>query len=310
MGIKNITVIGTGTIGMSWILFYLSKGFHVTANDIAPQADEKIRAFIKNNWKDISAQSGSIEDAFLRFNFTEDLEDALRHADFVHENGPENLNFKQQLFAKIDAVLAAHIGVASSTSGIPMSAMQEALTLHPERFFIAHPFNPPHIMPLVEILGGEKTDPKILKNFVGFFNDLGKKAVLLKKELPGHVANRIAWALWKEVLWLIQEDAISVTDVDTVVSAGPGLRWGVMGPNLLYHLGGGAGGIEHFLDQFGDQWNEEFKKMQNPELNSSLRQKLIEGIKDEVGEQSISQLEEKRNQVLLGLIDLKKKANL
>ncbi|MHC8949447.1 3-hydroxyacyl-CoA dehydrogenase family protein [Sphingobacterium hungaricum] len=305
--VKTITIIGAGVIGKSWTTFYLSKKFNVVVNDPFPEAEEKTLDYIKANYASLIDPEIPLEEALSNFKFTTDLKEALDGTDFVHENGPERLDFKQELYKDIDDILPADVVVASSTSGIPMSNIQEALTVNPQRFVIAHPFNPPHIMPLVEVVRGNKTDEKYLDQTQAFFDKLGKKTVRLKKELPGHVANRIAAALYKEVLWLIQEDVMSVEDVDASVSYGPGLRWGIFGPSMLYNLGGGEGGIKHFFEQFAGPLESTFAELKTPTIDQALQDKVVAGVQEKMQGSTLDELGQQRNEILGELIRSKKK---
>src|SRR5205807_8088098 len=188
-----------------------------------------------------------------RLTFTADMKEALSKADFVQENGPERPDFKMKLFADMDDAAPIDSIIASSSSGITPSVMQSK-SKHPERILVGHPFNPPHIIPLVEVVGGTKTAPEAIQQAISFYASIGKKPIHLKKELPGHVANRFQAALYREMLYIIEQGILSVEDTDAAVSYGPGLRWGVMGQSLQWHLGGVAGGIKYFMDYFMDRW--------------------------------------------------------
>jgi len=188
-----------------------------------------------------------------------------------------------------------------------MSAIQSDCPLHPERCVIGHPFNPPHLVPLVEIVGGAKTSEATIRRASEFYTGLGKQAVRLRKEVPGHVANRLQAALAREVYYLVAEDVVSVTDIDKALCWGPGLRWGIMGQVLLNHLGGGQGGIEHFFQQFTGPMTAWWKVLGSPELTPAVQQKLAAGLHEEVGARSITELEAQRDEILLGLLELRKK---
>ncbi|MDT5257959.1 MAG: hypothetical protein QOD10_3039, partial [Mycobacterium sp.] len=245
--VRRIAIVGTGTIGASWATHYLARGFDVTATDPAPGAEAALRSYIEGSWegvKTLGLAPGASQD---RLKFTSDLAAALADADFVQENAPERPELKVKLFAEIDDATPPEAIIASSSSGITMSVMQ-AECRRPERTVIGHPFNPPHVIPLVEVVGGTKTSPETIHDAMVFYAAVGKKPIHLKKELPGHVANRLQSALYREVVYLIGQGVLDVADADDAVSWGPGLRWGVMGPNLLWHLGGGQGGIQHFMD--------------------------------------------------------------
>ena len=232
---------------------------------------------------------------------------AVRTADFIQENGPERIDFKKKLYRQLDELLSAEVIIASSSSGLTMSEIQSACELHPERCVIGHPFNPPHLVPLVEIVGGSKTSETTIDRAVEFYTGLGKQAVRLRKEVPGHVANRLQAALAREVYYLVAEDVVSVTDIDKALSWGPGLRWGIMGQVLLNHLGGGPGGIEHFFEQFTGPMTAWWKVLGSPELTPEVRRKLIDGLHTEVGSRSIVDLEAQRDEILLGLLELRSK---
>jgi 3-hydroxyacyl-CoA dehydrogenase len=241
--------------------------------------------------------------------FTSDLPTAVERADFVQENGPERIDFKKKLYGQLDELLPADVIVASSSSGLTMSEIQLGCSSHPERCVIGHPFNPPHIIPLVEIVGGAKTSGDTIRRASEFYTGLGKRTVRLHKEVPGHVANRLQAALAREVYYLVAEGVVSVADVDTALCWGPGLRWGVMGQVLLNHLGGGMGGIEHFFAQFTGPVTAWWKVLGSPELTPEVQKKLIDGLHEEVGSRSIDELAAQRDEVLLGLLELRAKSD-
>jgi 3-hydroxyacyl-CoA dehydrogenase len=232
---------------------------------------------------------------------------AVKNADFVQENGPERIDFKQKLYRQLDELLSANVIIASSSSGLTMSEIQSACQLHPERCVIGHPFNPPHLVPLVEIVGGAKTSEATIERAAEFYAGLGKQPVRLRKEVPGHVANRLQAALGREVYYLVAEGVVSAADVDTALCWGPGLRWGVMGNMMLNHLGGGEGGIEHFFQQFTGPMTAWWKVLGQPVLTPEVQKTLVESVHAEVGSRSISELEAQRDEILLGLIELRSK---
>src|SRR5262249_7117035 len=245
--IHRIAIVGTGVIGASWSACYLARGFDVIATDPAPNAEANLRKYVDDAWPLLTNLGLSERASRTRLTFANNMQQALEGADFVQENGPERPDFKMKLFADIDAATPVDSIIASSSSGITPSVMQTNC-LHAERVLVGHPFNPPHIIPLVEVVGGAKTSAEAIRRAMAFYTSIGKKAVRLNKELPGHVANRLQAALYREVLYLIEQDVLSVADADDAVSYGPGLRWGVMGPSLQWHLGGGQGGIKHWME--------------------------------------------------------------
>ena len=300
--IRKIAVIGTGAIGASWTTLFLSKGLDVIATDIAPDAEGKLRQFVEQAWpamEELGLAPGADKG---RLSFTPHLQEALQGVDLVQENGPERIDFKLSLYETIDAALPPDVPIVSSSSGLMMSDIQAGCKRHPERCVIGHPFNPPHLIPLVEIVGGQRTSEQTIQQVTEFFQALGKRTVRLHKEVPGHVANRLASALFREIVYLVSEGVISVKDADTAVCWGPGLRWGVMGPSLLYHLGGGAGGIEHFFDQFTGPMQAWWKVLGNPTITPEIRQQMIAGVKAEADGRSLEELASQRDAALIALL--------
>ena len=307
--VNRVAIIGTGVIGASWAALFLAKGLKVVATDVAPNAEASLKKFIEEAWPALSRLGLSPGASQANLEFTSDLPTAVERADFVQENGPERIDFKKKLYGQLDELLPADVIVASSSSGLTMSEIQLGCSSHPERCVIGHPFNPPHIIPLVEIVGGAKTSGDTIRRASEFYTGLGKRTVRLHKEVPGHVANRLQAALAREVYYLVAEGVVSVADVDTALCWGPGLRWGVMGQVLLNHLGGGMGGIEHFFAQFTGPVTAWWKVLGSPELTPEVQKKLIDGLHEEVGSRSIDELAAQRDEVLLGLLELRAKSD-
>jgi carnitine 3-dehydrogenase len=302
--IRRIAIVGTGVIGASWAAQYLARGFDVIATDPGPNAEANLRKYIDDAWtvlNSIGLSPGASRD---RLEFTTDMKRALAKADFVQENGPERVDFKIKLYADMDAATPPDSLIASSSSTLTMSVVQSKCE-HPERCVIGHPFNPPHVIPLVEVVGGAKTSPAAIEKALAFYESIGKRAILLRKEVPGHVANRLQSALYREVLYLIEQGVLSVADADDAVSWGPGLRWGVMGPSLQFHLGGGAGGIQHFIDHLLPAMEPLWKVLGTPGLTPEFKQRLADGVREEAAGRSVAQLAEAENEVLVGLLRLR-----
>ena len=305
--IRRIAVIGTGVIGASWTALFLAKGLDVVATDPAPNAESVLREFVETAWpalRRLGLSPGALQS---NLEFTPALAQAVAGVDLVQENGPERLDFKQKLYGQLDALLPPDVIIASSSSGLRMSEIQLGAASHPERCVIGHPFNPPHVIPLVEIVGGAKTSEQTVRRAEEFYTSIGKKTVRLRKELPGHVANRLQAALAREVYHLIAEDVLSAADVDAALSWGPGLRWGVMGNMMLNHLGGGPGGIEHFFEQFAGPMTVSWKALGSPVLSPEVQKKLVDSVRAEVGSRTIEELEAERDEILLGLLELRGK---
>jgi 3-hydroxyacyl-CoA dehydrogenase len=303
--IRRIAIIGTGVIGASWTALFLSKGLEVVATDIAPDAETSLRRFVKAAWPALERLGLAPGASQSNLTFTADLPAAVRTADFVQENGPERIDFKKKLYRQLDELLPVDVIIASSSSGLTMTEVQSDCRLHPERCVIGHPFNPPHLVPLVEIVGGSKTSEATIERASDFYTRLGKQTVRLHKEVPGHVANRLQAALAREVYYLVAEGVVSAEDVDTALCWGPGLRWGIMGNMMLNHLGGGQGGIEHFFQQFTGPMTAWWKVLGQPVLTPEVQKKLINSVHAEVGSRSIPELEAKRDEILMGLIELR-----
>jgi len=302
--IRRVAIVGTGVIGASWAAQYLARGLEVVATDPAPNAEANLRKYVDDAWgllTSIGLSPGASRD---RLSFTANMKEALSKADLVQENGPERPDFKIRLFADMDVATPVDSLIASSSSGITPSVMQSECK-HPERIVVGHPFNPPHIIPLVEVVGGSKTSPDALKQAMAFYASIGKKSILLHKEMPGHVANRLQAALYREVMYLIEQGVLSVADADDAVSWGPGLRWGVMGPSLQWHVGGGAAGIRHFMEHLMDPLAGMFKSLGTPNITPDLKKTISDGVLAEAGDRSVERLAKDENEVLVGLLRLR-----
>src|ERR1700756_5791944 len=305
--IRRIAIIGTGVIGASWTALFLAKGLEGVATDIAPTAEAALRKFVETAWPALERLGLSPGASQSNLKFTAALAQAVADADLVQENGPERIDFKQKLYGQLDELLPPDVIIASSSSGLTMSEIQAGATTPPGRCVLAHPFNPPHVVPLVEIVGGAKTSEETIRRAADFYTSIGKRTVRLNKEMPGHVANRLQAALAREVYYLVAEGIVSAADVDTALCWGPGLRWGIMGNMMLNHLGGGPGGIEHFFQQFNGPMTAWWKTLGAPVLTPEVQQKLIDSVHAEVGSRTITELEAERDEILLGLIELRKK---
>jgi carnitine 3-dehydrogenase len=305
--IRHIAIVGTGVIGASWAAYYLSRGFDVVATDPAPNAEANLRKYVDNAWPVLAKAGLSAGASRERLTFTPDMGQALAEADLVQENAPERPDFKVKLFAEMDQAAPPHAIIASSSSGITMDVMQSACK-HPERCVVGHPFNPPHVVPLVEVVGGAKTSEETIERAMSFYASIGKKPIRLHKAIPGHAANRLQAALYKEMLSLIQQGVLDVADADAAVSYGPGLRWGVMGQSLQWHLGGGAGGIHHFMEHLMPPLQGMMADLKMPDITPALKQTVIDGVLREANGHSVEQLADEENDVMLGALALRAKA--
>ena len=299
--VRRVAVIGAGTIGASWTAWFLSRGLEVVASDPAPGAPALIRRMVENAWPGL-AQLGALPGADpANWRFEPDPVRAVEGADFVQESAPERLDVKQPLLAAIDAVLPADVVIASSTSGL-LASQLSATCAHPERVVIGHPFNPPHLIPLVEVVGGAKASPEAVAAAMDFYRTIGKHPIALAKEVPGHLANRLQAALWREAVHLVAVGVATVADVDAAISEGPGLRWALMGPHLTFHLAGGEGGMQHFLNHLLPAMRGWWADLGRPDVDAALGAALVAGVAEEAGGRDVRALAAARDAALLRIL--------
>jgi carnitine 3-dehydrogenase len=301
--ISRVTIVGSGLVGGSWAACFLAHGLDVVATDPAPGTEDQLRHYVEAAWPALTKIGLAPGASTSRLRFESDLNEALADAQMVQENAPERELLKIKLFADMDSVLPPPAILVSSTSGIPMSSIQSECK-HPERCVTGHPFNPPHLIPLVEVVGGAKTSAETIERAMRFYTAMGKRPLHIRKEIPGHVANRLQGALYREVAYLIDQDVVSVADVDAAVCMGPGLRWALMGPNLIYHLGGGSGGIRNFFEQFAGHMTQGWANLGSFELGPELQKKIVDGVLEQVAGRSIEALSQERDTLIMGLLEL------
>lgn len=299
--IEQVAVIGTGVIGASWAAYFLARGLRVSAWDPAPGARERLREAVDAHWPTlvrIGLSSGASRDALT---FHDTLDGALAGADFVQESGPEREDLKQDLFRKMDAALPASVVIASSSSGLLMSRVQ-SVCAHPGRVVLGHPFNPPHLIPLVEVIGGEQSSQAAIDTAMQFYRAIGKRPIHVKKEVKGHIANRLQAALWREAIHLVDTGVASVADIDDAIAYGPGLRWAALGPFLNLHLSGGAGGIAHLLEHLGPPIESWWADLGEPVLTDDLKARIAAGVDAELAGRGNARLEAQRDAIILGIL--------
>ena len=301
---RDVAVIGAGSIGASWTSLVLAYGAAVRASDPAEDAEERLRSTVADHLATLGADPQALD----RLTFHGDPGEAAAAADFVIEAGPERLEVKRQLFAALDDAAAPHVVLASSSSGIGPSAFQDACR-RPERVLVAHPFNPPHLVPLVEVVGGRLTAEGTVARTMAVMSSLGRQPVRVRAELPGHVVNRLQAALWREAYDLVGRGAISVADLDLAVSSGPGLRWALLGPIATQHLSGGAGGLAHVLEHLGPPMVDWWADLGEPELTPELAERLVEGVAEELAGEEREVLA-RRDRALSELLALKQRVGL
>ena len=304
--ITRVAIIGAGTIGASWAAYFLSRGIAVTAYDPSPGAPDLIRRTIAAAWpilQRLGATEGASPD---NWRFEADPVKAVEGAQFVQESAPERYEVKQALLPCIAAVLGPEVVIASSSSGLLGSRLREGCR-HPGRIIIGHPFNPPHLIPLVEVVSGPGSDPAAVATAMAFYKAVGKHPIEIRKEVPGHLANRLQAALWREAAHLVADGVASVADVDAAISEGPGLRWALMGPHATFHLAGGEGGMAHFMHHLMPAVTSWWADLGEPLMDEALQAKLVEGVKEEVAGQSVPELAARRDAFLTALLELRRR---
>ncbi len=300
--VRDVALLGTGTIGASWATFFLARGLSITAWDPAPEAEDGLRRFVEEAWP-VMTRFGLAPDAAPgRIRMVKEPAAAVEGAGFVQENAPEDKALKRDLYRRIDDALPAGAVLASSTSGLLMSELQEGLRSG-ARFVVGHPFNPPHLVPLVEVVGGRGTDPTIVDWAVAFYNALGKRAIRVEREVPGHIANRLQAALLREAFHLLLSGTASADDIDAAVACGPGLRWAFMGPFLTMHLAGGDGGGQAALEHFGPALESWWADFGTPRLDRDALAVLAQAAGGAGGGRPMAELAAERDSKLLALLE-------
>lgn len=298
---ETVAIIGAGTIGSSWIAYFLAQGCDVRVWDPAASFAERAQEFVALVWPILEQLGLAVDAAPGRAVYCDTLADALSSATFVQESGPEDAAIKTELIADIDRHLPDEAVISSSSTALPVSEFQGGAA-HPERVVLGHPFNPPHLMPLVEVGGGKKTAEWAVDRAMAFYEATGKMPVRLRAEIPGHLANRLQAAVYREAVHLVAEGYATVADIDKAMAGGPGLRWAFMGPHMTYHLGGGAGGIAHYFDILGASQERRWAALGDPQLTDDVKQKIIAGVDEEAAGRTIDELAAARDETLLNLL--------
>lgn len=298
--VSRVATLGGGVIGQSWAALFMAAGKTVTLFDPAPGAEARVRDSVDAAWPTLIAL-GLAQGPAGELIVCQDAREAVEGAQFIQESIPEQLALKHELYSLIEPVLDPVAVVASSASGLTLSEMQLGWG-KPSRFILGHPFNPPHLIPLVEVMGNSLTDVEVVPWARTFYESIGKVTIELKREVPGHVANRLQAALWREAINLVNEGVATVEDVDIAVSAGPGIRWAAMGPTLLFHLGGGPGGLSDFCDRLSDSFNRWFDDLGQPHLDPATVERLVSGLSAITQRQSVAELSARRDELITKFI--------
>ncbi len=304
---QRVAVVGTGVIGAGWAALFLARGLDVVAFDPAPGAQQRLHQAVDEAWPSLT-MLGMVEGAHRsRLRFASSITEAVAEAEFVQESGPENAALKQALVAELDAAAPAGVPIASSSSGLTPSQIQTMCTVAPERILVGHPFNPAYLIPLVEVVPSPHTDPAVTQRCMSFYAHIGKRPIQVRHEVPGHLANRLQAALWREAYSLVARGVASVADIDTAVAHGPGLRWALLGPLVNQHLSGGPGGMAHTLAHLGPSTQEWMDDLGQPRLTPELNQLLVDGVDDELRGVDQARMVAERDELLVLLLQQKKR---
>ncbi len=300
--IEVVGVIGAGVIGASWSALFLASGREVDLFDPAPDAEASTRAYVERAWPALEALGMVVPAASPdRLRFEADPAGAVSRVQFVQESVPERLPLKHEIYRAIEPALAPEAIVATSSSGLLLKDMQEAWR-DPSRFLLGHPFNPPHLIPLVELLGNDRTAEGVLDRATAFYEHCGKVTIRVRREVPAHVANRLQAALWREAVSLVAEGVASVEDVDKAITAGPGLRWAVMGPHMLFSLASGGLGMEGFCERYADSFHAWWASLGTPVIDAETARVLAAGVAQAEHGRSFEQLGAERDAKLVAAI--------
>ena len=299
--IRRLAVVGTGVIGSGWAARALASGLDVTAWDPAPGAATRLRAAVANAWPALERVGLRNGASRRRLTFASDLEAAVDGADFVQESGPEDERLKRSLLAKIDQVVGPRVVIASSSSGLLPTRIQAGCQ-HPGRVLIGHPFNPVYLLPLVELVAGERTKPQAIRTASAFYRSLGMRPLHVKREIEGYISDRLQEALWREALHLVADGVATTQDIDDAIVYGPGLRWAFMGTCLAFHLAGGDDGMRHMLEQFGPALKLPWTKLRAPALTPELARRMVDGTSAQANGRSVKQLERWRDDQLIRIM--------
>jgi carnitine 3-dehydrogenase len=305
--VTNVAVIGAGGIGASWAAYFLGQGLTVHAHDPHPAGEAQLRERIAQSWNAVpkAAHVASADDPFIRLRWSDDVEGAVAPAQFVQENGPESIELKRSLFARMGAATSPGTILATSTSSLLISDIQPAAE-HPERVVLGHPFSPPHLVPLVEVAGGRQTSDEAIAATMAFYRAIGKAPVLLHREVTGHLANRLQAAIWREAYHMIATGLASAEDVDAAITNGPGLRWAVLGPCAVQHASGGKGGIRSTLTHMGPAMNAIVADLYAGEITPEMFEAVIASTEDAARGKTPQQLSHERDAALARILGAKR----
>jgi len=301
--IKHVAVVGAGVIGAGWAALFLAHGLDVAAFDPAQDAEQRLRAAVADAWP-VLTRLGLADGADpARLRFADGAADAVAQAQFVQESGPERVDLKESLLAALDEATPPDVPIASSSSGLMPSQLQAMCSAHPERIIVGHPFHPAYLIPLVEVVPGRRTDAAIVRQAMELYRAMGKRPLLVRQEVPGHVANRLQAALWREAYSLVERGVATVADVDAAIANGPGLRWALLGPLVNQHLSGGPGGMAHTLKHLGPTAQALMDDLGEPHLTPELAALLVSGVDEELRGIDPTRMVADRDELLVFLLE-------
>ncbi len=304
--IKKIAVIGTGVIGSGWIIRFLAHNKKVIAYDKDIRLKKKIIEEIKRTWPYVRKLFNKKKLKLKNFKYVTSIQEALKEADFVQECAPENYKLKTKLMEIIGKYSKPNVIISSSSSGLLPSRIYSKCK-NPSRTIIAHPFNPVYMLPGVELVPGKKTKKNFLNKANKFYKSVSMNPIMVKKELPGYLSDRLQEALWREALHIVNEGYASTKDLDRAIEDGPGMRWSLMGTFLTFHLAGGNAGMKHMLEQFGPALKLPWTKLKAPKLSKKLSNRVISGTRKQAKGKSVAKISKIRDEYLLHLQKMRKK---
>ncbi|MGA3157692.1 MAG: 3-hydroxyacyl-CoA dehydrogenase NAD-binding domain-containing protein [Steroidobacteraceae bacterium] len=307
--VKTLGLLGTGVIGGGWAARALHYGIDVIAADVKPEMEGWIRGAVENAEPALARLTSAPLPPKGKLSFTTDIRVMAAQVDFIQENIPEQLELKQRLLAEVSRHAAADVLIASSTSGLMPSDLQRDMVA-PERLLVGHPFNPVYLLPLVELVGGTKTSAATIEAARQFYTYIGMHALHVRREVPGHLTDRLQEALWREILHMVNDGVATTGELDESIIYGPGLRWAAMGTNMIYHLAGGEPGMRHMLAQFGPCLKWPWTKLEAPELTEQLIDRMVEGTQQQAAGRSIRELERLRDDYLVAIQQVLRQYNI
>ena len=307
--VRTMGLLGTGVIGGGWAARALHYGIDVIAADVKPEMESWIRGAVENAEPALARLTFAPLPPKGTLTFTTDLRVMAERADYIQENIPEVLELKQRMLAQVSRHAPPDVIIASSTSGLTPSDLQRDMIV-PERFLVAHPFNPVYLLPLVELVGGAMTSAATIDTAAVFLRYIGMHALHVRKEIPGHLTDRLQEAIWREILHMVNDGIATTGELDESIIYGPGLRWAAMGTNMIYHLAGGESGMRHMLAQFGPCLKWPWTKLEAPELTETLIDRMVEGTRAQAAGRSIRELERLRDDYLVAIQQVLRQYNI